>query len=334
VTVLLPVRNGSGTLGEAIASVRAQTLRSWELLVIDDGSTDGSAAVAMRQAEADGEGRIAVHRLPAKGLVGALEWGREQARGGLIARLDADDRCHPCRLERQVAFLDAHPAVGVVGCRVAFGGDAEAGRGYASHVRWLNALLTPEEHRRARFVESPLAHPSVVFRGEIAQRFGGYREGPFPEDYELWLRWFDAGVAFAKVDAELLVWNDPPARLSRTDPRYAPEAFYRLKCRWLQRHLAREVAPGRPVWLWGAGRVTRRRFRAVEEGGTRFAGFVDIDARKAGRTLEGRRVVVPADLPTDAFVVAGVGNRGAREEIAAFLRASGREEGRDFLLAA
>jgi glycosyltransferase involved in cell wall biosynthesis len=334
VTVLLPVRNGAATLGEAIASVRAQTFASWELLVIDDGSTDDSAGVARCQAEADESGRIVVIRLPAVGLVAALEAGRARARGELIARMDADDWCHPRRLERQVAYLDAHAGVGVVGCRVAFGGDADDRRGYAAHVAWLNTLVSSEDHRRARFVESPLAHPSVVFRREVAEHHGGYRDGPFPEDYELWLRWFDAGVGFAKVDEELLVWNDSLGRHSRTDPRYSPEAFYRLKGGWLARHLTREVEPGRAVWLWGAGRVTRRRFRVVEEAGAPFAGFVDIDVRKTGRLLGGRRVVAPRELPAEAFVVVGVGNRGAREEIAACLRAGGREEGRDFVLAA
>jgi hypothetical protein len=84
------------------------------------------------------------------------------------------------------------------------------------------------------FVEASVAHPSVMFRRELLEKYGGYRDGPFPQDYELWLRWLEAGVRFGKVDAELLTWNDPPQRLWRTDTRYSVEAFYAIMCRHLR----------------------------------------------------------------------------------------------------
>jgi glycosyltransferase involved in cell wall biosynthesis len=334
VSVVLPVRNGAATLPAVLADLRAQTLTAWELVAVDDGSTDGTAELLRHAAR--GDGRIVLLSPPPRGIVTALQHGCAVARGQFIARMDADDAMTPDRLARQAEFLEAHPAIGLVSCRVAFGGDARAQAGYAAHVAWLNTLLTPERIALRRFIEAPVAHPSVMFRRELLARHGGYADGDFPEDYELWLRWLDAGVRFAKVDAELVRWNDSPRRLSRTDSRYRPVAFYRLKCEYLARWLRKHVTPERAVWLWGAGRVTRQRFCALEEAGVRLAGFVDVDRKKWGRQRDGRPVVGPDNLPPRgvAFILAGVGTRGARELIAAELERRGWIEGTDFLLAA
>jgi hypothetical protein len=175
-----------------------------------------------------------------------------------------------------------------------------------------------------------------MFRRRLLHQHGGYRSGDFPEDYELWLRWLDAGVQFAKVEAELLVWNDASNRLSRTEPRYRPEAFYRIKCVYLARWLKAQVEPSRQIWLWGAGRVTRQRFRALETEGVCISGFIDIDQKKLGRLRDGRPVVGPRELPAreSAFILAGVATRGARQLIAAQLDSLGRIEGSDYLLVA
>jgi hypothetical protein len=219
---------------------------------------------------------------------------------------------------------------------VRHGGNPAAQAGYAAHVAWINSLLAPGDIALRRFVESPVAHPSVMFRRQLLQEHGGYESGNFPEDYGLWLRWLDAGVQFGKVDAELLLWNDSPTRLSRIDRRYRPEAFYRIKCVYLARWLKRQLEPAREIWLWGAGRITRQRFRALEMEGISLSGFIDVDRKKLGRLRDGRPVVCPDKLPSKdrAFILAGVSSRGARELIAAQLHGLGRTEGGDYLLVA
>ncbi|HTL68927.1 MAG TPA: glycosyltransferase [Lacunisphaera sp.] len=333
VSVILPVRNAAVTIGRAVASVQAQTFRDWELVAVDDGSDDGTRAWLERAARDDA--RIRLLAQPAHGLVPALNAGLAAARGDLIARLDADDECHPERLAIQVDYLAAHPAVGLVSCLVGFGGDRSVQAGYALHVEWLNALVTPEQIALNRFVESPLAHPSVMFRRELVAGLGGYRAGDFPEDYELWLRWLDAGVVMAKVPRELLTWHDAPGRLSRVDPRYSPEAFFSVKAGFVARELQR-VGGARPVWVWGAGRPTRKRAAHLGAHGVMVAGYVDIDPRKTGRAVGGVRVTAPAGLPPPdgAYVLGYVASRGARELIRAELGRRGYAEGRDFLMCA
>lgn len=331
VSILMPVRNGAETLDRALLSIRSQTMEDWELVVVDDGSTDGTPRVLTDIAARDP--RIRVITLPPVGIASALQAGCDACRGGWIARMDADDWMNPERLVAQLAFADQHPELGVVSCLVRYGGDAA---GYSAHVDWLNALVSPESIALRRFVESPVAHPSVMFRKDLLEKHGGYRDGGFPEDYELWLRWMDVGVTFGKAPRELLEWSDPPGRLSRTDPRYSVESFYQTKCRYLARWLGGNVDPARKLWLWGAGRVTRRRFDALENEGFRFEGFIDVDPRKKNEHRDGRRVVMADDLPerARAFIIVGVGNRGARERIEAHLLERGWIEGRDFLFAA
>lgn len=337
VSVVLPVRNAGGTIGRAIASIRAQTLHAWELVAVDDGSTDGTGKQLAEIARS--EPRLRVVSRPAEGLVPALNAGLAAAQAPLVARMDADDEAHPRRLEAQAAWLAeaAGRDLGLVGSLVAFGGDAAASAGYALHVEWINSLVTPEAIALNRFVESPLAHPSVMFRRELVARHGGYCAGDFPEDYELWLRWLDAGVRMAKVPEVLLTWHDGQARLSRTDMRYDPAAFYRTKARWLARELER-IGAGREIWVWGAGRPTRKRAAELAAHGVRLAGYIDVDAKKTTPALggSGPPVIGPAGLPEPGrcLVLGYVASRGARELIRAALRARGYAEGRDFLMCA
>ncbi len=334
VSVVMPARNAAATVAEAVASIRAQTLRAWELIAVDDGSLDATAAEIVRAAE--GDPRVHVRTQAHGGIVAALNAGLARARAPFVARMDADDVAFPARLERQVAFLEAHPEVGLVSCRVAFGGDPVAARGYAVHVDWINSLVDPDEIARSRFIESPVAHPSVLFRRELLERHGGYREEGGPEDYDLWLRWMESGVRFAKVPEILMRWNDPPGRLSRRDARYDDSAFFACKCRHLGRWLRAHVAPGRRLFLWGAGRITRRRFAALGDEGVRFAGYIDPDLRKIGGVVGGIPVIAPEAIPSreQCFVIGGVGVRGARDLHRAMLTARGFREGEDFIFAA
>lgn len=333
VSVVMPARNAAATVARAVASVQGQTFRDWELVALDDGSKDATRFILIEMAQLDP--RIRVLRTKA-GIAGAINAGMAAATGEFVARMDADDECAPERLEKQVAFLQANPGIGVVGSRVEFGGDRVTAEGYARHVDWVNSLLTPEEIYLNRFIESPFAHPSVMFRRSLVHDLGGYRDGEFPEDYELWLRWMDANVKMAKLPDTLVTWHDLPERASRTDPRYAPEAFYALKAHWLAEWLTREFEGARDIWVWGAGRTTRQRAAHLEQKGVKIAGYIDVDAKKTGKKVGGVPVVSPEALPPkeNSFVLGYVGVRGAREIDREILVKSGRVEGRDFLMCA
>ena len=229
-------------------------------------------------------------------------------------------------------YLETHPDIGMVGCRVAFGGDSEAQAGYAAHVDWINSLIEPDDIALNRFVESPFAHPSTMFRRDLFENYGGYRDGPFPEDYELWLRWMAHGVMAGKVDQELITWNDPPDRLSRTDERYSIDAFYETKAEYLSMWLKKNNPHYPDMIVWGAGRVTRKRAEILTRHGSRITHYIDLKPR----TLNcGTPVIHHNDIPDpdSCFIVSMVGNRGARKKIRSFLLERRFREGKTFLFA-
>ena len=151
---------------------------------------------------------------------------------------------------------------------------------------------------RERFVESPLVHPSVVLRTEALRALGGWRDGPFPEDYELWLRAIDAGRRFARLPEVLLRWRDTPSRLTRSDPRYGRDRFLATKLE----ALCRGPLSGRPAVVWGAGPIGKSWSRALAAAGRAAAAFVEVDPRKIGTRIHGVPVLAlpEADEPCRA----------------------------------
>lgn len=183
VTVVLPVWNAGEYLAAAVESIRAQTLADWEMLAIDDGSTDGSRQVLVDFARSDS--RIVVTSRPNRGLAATLQEGIERSRTGIVALMNADDVAHPDRLTRQLDFLERHPTVAALGTQTRLLVDGEA-----TPIE-SRLPLSPEACRRFLPVAPPLAHPTVMLRREAVLAVGGYRPQSYVEDYDLWLRLAD-----------------------------------------------------------------------------------------------------------------------------------------------
>ena len=331
VSVLLPVYNAEATILRAVESIRAQTLTPWELLAVDDGSSDRTGALLRNAAKNDP--RIRVITQDHAGVVTAANRALEAARGDFIARMDADDEAHPERLSRQVGYLEADPEIDLVGCQVEFGGDPETARGFQLHIDWLNSVLTMADHAVAQFLEYPLANPTMCGRREAWMRVGGTRDGDFPEDYEWFLRAMEAGLRIAKVPEPLLTWNDPPTRLTRNDGRYAVEAFFTVKLPFLARWLHRHVGPERSILIWGAGRTTRQRVKSLFAHGLPIAAWIDVDPKKIGGEAGGLPVLGIDALRQQPrpFVLPAVRSRGARQKILKHLETLGYQPVRDFM---
>jgi glycosyltransferase involved in cell wall biosynthesis len=183
-SVLLPAYNAEKHLPEAIASVLAQTHSDFELLLLNDGSTDHTLEIAEKFRARDQRIQVITHGN--LGMGAALNQAMEFARSKWIVRLDADDVMRPHRLERQIAFIERYPRLAVAGSLVHYIGEDGRTLGAAT-----SPLATPrdfERHQREGKAIS-LHHPSVILRKQIALDVGGYRPEFWPaDDFDLWAR--------------------------------------------------------------------------------------------------------------------------------------------------
>jgi glycosyltransferase involved in cell wall biosynthesis len=207
VSVVLPVYNCTAYVGEAIESILAQTHADFELIVIDDGSTDDTPRIVQRHRDP----RLRFYSQANRGLAATLNRGIELANGRYIARQDQDDISRPERLRRQAAFLDAHPHCALVGTWAEI---------------WVGRTPTDRVHRHPSenavlqyelLLDNPFVHSSVMLRKEALEAVGNYstdRERQPPEDFELWSR-IARKYEVANVPETLHVYREVPGSMSR-----------------------------------------------------------------------------------------------------------------------
>ena len=331
VSVLIPVQNAESTVGPALESILRQTFDDFEVVAVDDGATDTSGKLLDDAARRDR--RVRVIHTPNQGIIHALNAGLSICSGELVARMDADDISARSRLAQQVRMMDQNPEISVCSSLVRVFPRKNLLGGLVRYEQWLNSLVTPDEIRRDIFVESPIAHPSAVVRRSELIDLGGYQEHGWPEDYDLWLRYHEAGKRFAKAEKRLFFWRQSETRLTFTDSRYSVENFLRAKAHYLARMLR---GVNRPIVLWGAGKTGRRILKHLLREGLEVEAVIDIDYKKIGRTLRRRPIVSHnylMECPT-AFVIAAVGSHAARRLIRQALQKHGFTESEDFICAA
>lgn len=328
ISLLLPFKNCGSTLSEAITSSLDDLGPRDEMVLVDDGSTDEGSALAARFAREDP--RVISVTTTGLGIAGALAAGLAHCHGDFVARMDGDDVSLPGRFAAQVALLNADPTLGAVSCRIELFG--APGEGMQRYAEWQNGIVTAAEHARAIFIEAPICHPATMLRRSALDHVGGFRAGPFAEDYDLWLRLVDAGFGIAKVPAVLFRWRIRSQSLTFTDRRYSPEAMRRLRAEFLAKKVDRFA-------MWGAGPCGKRLARELEAHERWPDFFIDIDPKKIGRTARAKPIVEvapgllrarEAGLP----IVVAVAARGARDLVRAHLDQAGWTEGSDYFCAA
>lgn len=327
VSVLMPVHNAAVTLPAAIKSILAQDMPAFELVAVDDGSTDGS--LSMLEAFAAKDRRVKVIPIERSGIVAALNTGLSEASGEFVARMDADDFAHPARLGLQAEYLRGNEGISVVSSIVRLFPRSALMPGMTHYESWVNSVVTRGEIMRDLFVESPHPHPSVMFRGSDIAALGGYRDMGWPEDYDLWLRAAEAGLGMAKLPRTLLWWRDGPGRLSRDHGMYSAESFRGVKAHFLYNW---RLSSARKLQLWGAGRDGKAWAKLLMKTGFEIAQFIDIDRKKVGgQACGGIPVVWPADIIKGLPILGAVGVKGARQQIRDYLAADGYDEPGEFM---
>lgn len=242
ISVVLPAYNGARHLAAAIESVLNQTFSDFQLVVVDDGSTDNTWQIV--QSFADPR-IIAIRHRENLGLVGALCTGLSAGNSPLVARHDQDDLSMPTRFERQVDFLSRRPDVALLGtwARV-------IGTGSETNLRYVPQLHHAADETIIRWLllwNNPFVHGSVMFRRTAMERVGGYSADEAltpPEDYELWSR-IASELVVANIPEELVVYRQSPQGMSASraeEIRRKSRLIALRNIRWLQEGQADDYA--------------------------------------------------------------------------------------------
>ena len=221
VSVIMGIYNCEKTLDRAIQSIIGQTYTDWELILCDDASTDGTAAVARKYADQDSR-IILLRNEENRKLAYSLNRCLECSRGEYIARMDADDVSLPERFEKQIAFLDGHPEYAVVACR-AYVFDENGERG----IRETEGEPDP----KSIFTRIPYMHPTIMMRKTAYDKLGGYtvaKRTNKGQDADLWFRFTAAGFRGYVLGEPLYKYHESPGDLKR---RTLKQAFYRCQTR-------------------------------------------------------------------------------------------------------
>jgi glycosyltransferase involved in cell wall biosynthesis len=295
-------------------------MADFEVVAVNDRSEDETAAILFQWASRDSRVRVldpngsapSCAGAPATGIVAALQAATAAARAPLLARMDADDVAEPDRFELQRNFLAARRDLAACGTAVRLFPRSEVRQGYERYECWLNGRTDREELWHDLFVECPIAHPTLMIRRSVLEALGGYRDAGWPEDYDLVLRMYAAGMRAENLPATLLRWRVRGDRHSLVSGRYSAEAFRRCKV-----HFLKEVflPPDRPVVVWGAGKVGKPLARELLRQGIPVEAF-RLFARE------------------HPYVLAAVGSPGAREEIRGTLDAMNCHEIDDYRVCA
>lgn len=261
ISVLMGIYNCQGTLREAVRSIQSQTCTDWELILCDDGSTDGTLMMAKVMAQEDGRIRV-IENSRNCGLARTLDRCAAVAQGKYFARMDGDDLCSPERFTRLASALDSHPDVAVVSSWMS---------SFDEHGTW--GMVRTEEHPEPRdFLRgSPICHAPCMMRRSAFEAVGGYGSEPWlirAEDYYLWFKFYAAGYRALNIQEALYAMRDDrQARSRRTLRSRINECIVRWKgFGMLGFPLWLRLWAIRPLLVWMLPRLAydrlRRRLRA------------------------------------------------------------------------
>lgn len=248
ISILTPFKNTSNYLKECLDSIIDQTYTHWELLIVDDNSTDDSYHIVKDYANK--HHRIKLFKNNGSGIISALETAFNNCSGEFITRMDSDDIMPPNKLEIMAnALLDkgkGHVALGLV----KYFSDEGISNGYSKYEKWLNKLTSKGENYSEIYKECVIPSPCWMTYKDDLIACEAFEPNRYPEDYDLTFRFYKYGLKCIPSSDLLHYWRDYPVRTSRTHEHYAQNYFLDIK---LYYFLELDYKPERPLVIWGAG---------------------------------------------------------------------------------
>ena len=284
VSILMPVKNAGDFLIPCINSIIQQTYSNWELVAINDHSTDESRDVLMNYAA--NESRIIVVDNLGNGIIPALKAGLSMARGKLITRMDSDDLMSPDKIELMVTRITSMGKGNLVVGLVQYFSDGQLGTGYAQYAEWLNSLSQSQSNFEDIYKECTIPSPCWMVHREDLEHCGGFEHNVYPEDYDLAFRFRKVGLDIVTIPKVIHFWRDYPHRTSRTHEHYKDNRFSALK---VMHFLDQDDLREQQLILWGAGKKGKDIAKALKNRNRSFRWCCN-NPRKIGKDIFGIRL--------------------------------------------
>ena len=228
ISIILPFKNAEPWLKETIASIVEQTFTDWELICINDHSTDKGAQVI----QAFKDSRIQVVQNDRIGIIKALQLGLKTSRGMFISRMDADDLMPLNRLQQMYDRIINTPKKTIVTGKVKYFAEGKLSDGFLNYQNWVNERIDNDDHYKHIFRECVVASPNWIARKQDLIDYSLFDKLNYPEDYDLVFHWFKNGFVIESLSDVTLLWRDHPTRTSKNSETYNQEALFRLKIDW------------------------------------------------------------------------------------------------------
>jgi glycosyltransferase involved in cell wall biosynthesis len=264
VSIIIPVRNEELYLSECITSIQHQLYHDWELIIVDDHSTDHTKQIASAAAKQDP--RIIYHASMKEGITPALTAGLKRSKGQFITRMDGDDLMPVDKLARMVELLKAQGQKSVVTGLVKYFPEQQISKGYQQYERWLNTVQQEQTHYREIYRECMVASANWMMYLETFLSIGGFDGLAYPEDYAMTFRWFDHHLSIVSLPIVTHLWRDHPARTSKISSDYAQEAFFELKIK----HFVKTHDLSRSLVVWGNNKKSKITTKLLSDFGYTF----------------------------------------------------------------
>lgn len=309
----MAVKNTAPYLPACIDSILRQTYTHWELIAINDHSTDESLSILESYAEKDE--RIKVVTSQGQRLIPALQTGIRIATGELINRMDSDDKMPADKLEVLVNEWSKHGKGTVIaGGTEHFVDEGEVGDGFRRYERWLNEVAAKGQHFQEIYQECTIPSHSWIMHREDFDLVGGFESPVYPEDYDLTFRIYRQGLKVEGIDHVLHHWRDRSDRISRTWEEYKDNRYYELKLRFFY-ELDRDMS--RPLVIWGAGRNGKDLVKLILKQDKGQIHWVCDNEQKIGKDIYGIIMQSLADVPgiQNPQILIAVTSPDAKKEI-------------------
>lgn len=328
VSILLPFHNAAPWIEETVRSIQAQSYTLWELIAVNDFSTDDSLDLLQTLAATDE--RIHIFENAEKGIIPALQLALSYAKGDYLTRMDADDVMPEYRLEVMVNALKSLPMKTIVTGKVKYFSQGDGLRepqssissGYLAYEAWLNKRIDNNDHYDHIYRECVVASPNWFARTDEIRTSDIFNQLVYPEDYDMTFRWMTQGFTIIGIPEITLLWREHPDRTSRNSSVYDQASFFNLKLKWFC-ELHSDVTPLAILGAGVKGKITAQHLIKEKQD---FRWF-DLEAHKYGAPVLGKTIEHYDKLSGEKLLIAVYPTN--KKPLLAFLNEKGFEIGRN-----